>query len=98
MHSNNQAAGLQKIITALRDAQPHMKEMGDALVRHARDNARLDTMCRIEDFTVEATRLECKHIINMLIERVSELDGLAPELEDAAASLTRSIVADNDDA
>lgn len=91
MNSNNQAAELQKIIDALRDAQPSMKAMGDALERHAARQLRTDALCKIEDFIIEASRIECKHIVNMLIDRVSELDGIAPELEDASAKLTRSI-------
>lgn len=87
-----QAAGLEQIIDSLRAMRPHMKAMGDALNRRNR----LDELVEIETFISQASRLECKHVINMLIDRVSTLDGLAPELEDAAYSLTCSIEADDD--
>lgn len=87
-----------EVIKHLRAAQPHMKAMGDALERYALPDVpqidRLDALVGIAEFIETAYLLECKHIVNMLIERVSDLTGCAPELEDAACSLTRSIEAE----
>lgn len=91
--TKTQADGLTKLLAGFNE-QLHAN-LG-AQQHKAKLLSRLDDLVGIESFIGEASRLECKHIINMLIDRVSTLDGLAPELEDAACSLTRSIEADGD--
>lgn len=59
--------------------------------------ARLDELVGIAEFIGDASPLECKHIINMLADRVSTLTGCATELEDAACALTREIESDATD-
>ncbi len=98
------------IIETLRAIRPHMKAMGDALngdlpdvpqmivegQRKAKLLGRMDELVEIAEFIGVSSPLERKHIINMLIDRGVEEEGLAPELEDAACSLSRSIEADVD--
>lgn len=52
---------------------------------------RLNTIMAIADFIDTASLLECKHIINELVDRVSTLTGCATELEDASCALTKEI-------
>lgn len=87
---------MTEVIKHLRAAQPHMQAIGDALERHAVPAfPRLDTLVEIANFIGNASLLECKHIINELIDRVSTLTGCAGELEDAACALTREIEAES---
>lgn len=88
---------MTEAINHLRAAQPHMKAMGDALERYAVPaRQRLNTLVEIADFIGNATLLECKHIINELIDRTSTITGCATELENAACALSRSIEIDGD--
>ena len=57
---------------------------------------RLDGLVSVAEFIGNASPLECKHIINELIDRTSTITGCATELENAACSLTRSIEIDGD--
>jgi len=71
------------IVGNLRGATNDLRESNDAQHRneqYASDN-----------FIQTATAGECLHIIKRLIERVSDITGLAPELEDAACSLEKHI-------
>lgn len=80
--------GLEQIIEGLRAMREPMIEMGN--------HDSIWEVSEIETFIKQASRKECKHIIDALIDRVSTLDGLAPELEDASYSLARSIEVDGD--
>lgn len=98
------------IIEMLRAIRPHMKAMGDALngdlpdvpqmivegQRKAKLLGRMDELVEIAEFIGNASLLECKHIINELIDRTSTITGCATELENAACSLSRSIEIDGD--
>lgn len=95
----------QHIIATLRAIRPLMNKLGDMpdvpqmIVegqRKAQRFGRLDELVGIAEFIGCASPIERKHIINMLIDRGVDEDGLAPELEDAACSLTRSIEAGGD--
>lgn len=102
---------MTEVIKHLRAAQPHMRAMGDALSSHdlpdvpqmivdgqykAKRLSRLDELVGIAEFIGNASLLECKHIINELIDRTSTITGCVTELENAACSLTRSIEIDGD--
>lgn len=98
---------MTEVIKHLRAAQPHMQAMGDALSSHAlpdvprktqliRQISRLDKLVGIADFIGTASLLECKHIINELIDRTSTITGCATDLENASCALTRSIEIDGD--
>lgn len=88
---------MTEVIKHLRAARPHMKAMGDALERYAAPaTPRLDALVEIADFIGNASLLECKHLINELIDRTSTITGCATELENAACALTRSIDIDGD--
>lgn len=82
------------------------KAIGDALegtqaagLRQMIDDAKAKRLSRLEELVVvanvieKADLMECKHIINTLAERVSELTGSAAELEDAACALTAAMEA-----
>jgi len=56
----------------------------------------LDDLVDVARFIEGASLLECKHIINELIDRTSTITGCATELENAACSLSRSIEIDGD--
>lgn len=60
---------------------------------NARRLQRADELEEISEFIVGASLQECKLIVDDLIDRVSTIVGLAPELEDAAVSINRSIMA-----
>lgn len=102
---------LSQVIEHLRAAQPHMRAMGDALSSHdlpdvpqmiveaqhkAARLSRLDELVGIAEFIGTASLLECKHIINELIDRTSTITGCATDLENASCALTRSIEIDGD--
>lgn len=53
--------------------------------------ARLDLRYRAGDFVKNADATECLWLINKLIDRVSSITGMAPELEDADCKLTQFI-------
>lgn len=94
---------LDQVTAELRAMQPNMKAMGDALdipdvpqmtvdgQRKAKRLSRLDDLVECAKFIEGASLVECKHIVNELIERVSELTGSASKLEDAAFALTDAI-------
>jgi len=95
----------QHIIATLRAIRPLMNKLGDMpdvpqmIVegqRKAQRLGRLDELVEIADFIGNASLLECKHIINELIDRTSTITGCATELENAACSLSRSIEIDGD--
>lgn len=77
-------------IPTMEDVQ---KIMDDART-NVRRLQRADELEEVAVFIAAASLQECKLIIDDLIDRVSTLVGLAPELEDAAASLNRSIIAE----
>lgn len=83
----------EKVTAEIRAMQPHMKEMADIL----EPKPRLDSLVKIAEFIGKADLLECTHIINELIERVSELTGSASELEDASCALTKAIKDEEND-
>lgn len=92
---------LESIITGLRSMRPHMKAIGDALAGTqaaglAAIRSRSDALVSVAEFIGTASLLECKHIINELIDRTSTITGCATELENAACSLSRSIEIDGD--
>lgn len=68
-----------------------VQKAGGLPERNAKRLARLDTLVEIAGFIEAADLRECKHIINELIDRVSEITGSAKELEDAAVMLTKAI-------
>ena len=98
----------QHIIATLRAIRPLMHKLGDMpdmpdvpqmIVegqRRAQRLGRLDELVGIADFIGNASLLECKHIINELIDRTSTITGCATELENAVCSLSRSIEIDGD--
>lgn len=95
----------QHIIDTLRVIRPHMTKLGDLpdvpqmIVDgqyKAKRLSRLDELVSIADFIGNASLLECKHIINELIDRTSTITGCATELENAACALSRSIEIDGD--
>lgn len=66
------------------------KMIADA--RHkAKRLSRLEDLSALSDFIGDASLIECKLIINELIERVSTFPECADKLEDAACSLTKAI-------
>ena len=69
----------------------------DAAQRKAKRLSRLDDLVECAKFIEGASLVECKHIINELIERVSELTGSATELEEAACALTKAIEYEEND-
>lgn len=78
-------------IPTMEDVQ---KIIADAQV-NVRRLQRADELEEIAGFIAAASLQECKLIIDDLIDRVSTLVGLAPELEDAAHSINRSIMAED---
>lgn len=56
--------------------------------------SRMDDLVEIADFIGTASLLECKHIINELIDRTSTITGCATELENASCALTLAIEAE----
>lgn len=78
-------------IPTMEDVQ---KIIADAQV-NVRRLQRADELEEMSVFIAAANLQECKLITDDLIDRVSTLVGLAPELEDAAASLNRSIMAED---
>lgn len=86
---------MTEVIKHLRAVGPHMKAMGDALDRYSVQD-RMDELVDIANFIGNASLLECKHIINELIDRTSTITGCATELENAACALSRSIEIDGD--
>ena len=59
--------------------------------------SRLPEIVGIANFIGTASLMECKLIINELIDRVSSLVGVASELEDASCMLSREIGAQCDE-
>lgn len=53
--------------------------------------ARMDERYKAASFIETADASDCLYLINELIERVSSITGMAPELEDAACKLIRHI-------
>lgn len=60
-------------------------------LRESNDAQHRNELYASDNFIQTATAGECLHLINNLIERVSDLTGCAPELEDAACSLEKHI-------
>ena len=104
-----QAAGLQKFFDGL--TPPPVEHDREVMLHHdppdvprmiidaktkANRLSRLDELVGIAHFIGSANLLECKHIINELIDRTSTITGCATELENAACSLSRSIEIDGD--
>lgn len=99
-----------RTIAMLRATRPHIEKLVDALERHDTPDVqtqnvqqmiaegtrlgRMNELVSIAEFIGTASLLECKHIINELIDRTSTITGCATELENAACSLTRSIEID----
>ena len=72
------------------DAVKNIQDATDDL-RESNDAQHRNEQYASDNFIQTATAGECLHIIKRLIERVSDITGLAPELEDAACSLEKHI-------
>ena len=66
----------------------------DRLHSKAVRESRLPEVVEIANFIGIASLMECKLIINELIERVSSLTGIACELENASCMLSKEIAGD----
>lgn len=73
---------------------PNVPQIMSAARDKAKKLARADSLDEVTRFINEASLQECKLIIDDLIDRVSTLVGVAPELEDAACAINREIMAD----
>lgn len=63
--------------------------------RKAKRMSSADDLVSVAKFIGSAGLVECKLIINELVDRVSTLVGCATELEDASCALTREIESEN---
>ena len=88
-------AAIRPLMNKLGD-MPDVPQMIVEGQRRAQRLGRLDELVGIADFIGNASLLECKHIINELIDRTSTITGCATELENAVCSLSRSIEIDGD--
>ncbi len=80
----------EEVIGHLRDMQPAMKNMAET-IHHG-------NISDVADYIFNADIVQCKAVIDLLIERVSTLVGCATELEDAACSLANEIAIKGSDA
>lgn len=74
---------------------PDVPKMMDDGERKAKRMSRADDLVSVAEFIGSAGPVECKLIINELVDRVSTLVGCATELEDASCALTREIESEN---
>ena len=70
---------------------PDMLAMMESARAKADRMSRLDDLVDVARFIEGASLVECKHIINSLVDRVSSLVGSASELEDASDALMKKI-------
>jgi hypothetical protein len=70
---------------------PGIQAMLESAQAKAAKMSRLDDLVDVARFIEGASLLECKHIINSLVDRVSSLVGSASELEDASDALMKEI-------
>lgn len=77
---------LEQIANHLRDMQPEMKRMAEA-IKPAQPAHVADVMQYISMANLD----QCKMVIDILAIRVSDLVGCASELEDASCMIAREI-------
>ena len=86
---------LQIIAKHLQEMRPLMEKLAGSKPSYSHRKAVLDSrlseLVEIANFIGTANLMECKLIINELIERVSSVVGVASELEDASCMLSKEI-------
>lgn len=90
-YANTQAAGLERLVAPPKEYDK-IVALPEAYVKLKLARLqRLNELSDICEFVRTASLIECKFIVNELIERVSTELGCADKLEDAAHELTRAI-------
>lgn len=74
---------LEQIASHLRAMQPEMKRLGDAISPVL--------MVDVVAYIHQANLVQCKTIVDALVDRVSDLVGCATELEDASCQLANEL-------
>lgn len=67
------------------------EQQAKAQVRANIHTSQRQSLADIDNFITTASLRDCRHIVNSLTERVSDLSGCAVGLEDAACQLTAEI-------